>query len=210
MVPRLPHASRLWAIVLAGGEGTRLRPLVQRIHPDGRPKQYAVLVGSRSLLGQTLDRVALIVAPDRTVVVTTRSHAPFFPAELTDSNGPTVLVQPRDRGTGAGVLLPAHWISRKDPHALVAVFPSDHFVGDDRAFADHVEDLARAAGRHPDRILLLGAQPDAPETGYGWIEPGEELDKAPAGGLRRVLRFWSPRPRRPVPAWSAAVSGTRS
>ena len=190
MVARSPQSGRLWSVVLAGGAGTRLRPLVQRIHDDDRPKQYAVLVGSRSLLRQTLDRVGLIAAPEQTVVVTTRSHAPFFSAELPESGGPTVLVQPRDRGTAAGVLLPAHWIARRDPHAMAAVFPSDHFVGDDRVFADHVRDLAVVARRHPGRILLLGARPDAPETGYGWIEPGDELDRAPGGGLRRVARFW--------------------
>jgi mannose-1-phosphate guanylyltransferase len=167
-----------------------LRPLVSRIHPDGRPKQYAVLVGERSLLRQTLDRSALTAPAERTVVVTTKAHAPFFSVEFHDAHGPSVLVQPRDRGTAAGVLLPVHWIARQDPHALVAVFPSDHFVGDDRSFASHVTLLAAAATRHPERILLVGARPDAPETGYGWIEPGGELDRVPAGGLRRVAGFW--------------------
>jgi mannose-1-phosphate guanylyltransferase len=190
MSPRSSYPGLLWSIVLAGGEGKRLRPLVERIHPDGRPKQYAVLMGSRSLLGQTLDRTARIVPPERTVVVTTRSHSPFFSAELRDVDAPAVVAQPRDRGTAAGILLPAHWIARRDPRAWVAVFPSDHFVGDDEAFAAHVADLAAAASRHPDRIHLLGARPEAPETSYGWIEPGGELDRFPAGGLRRVPRFW--------------------
>ena len=165
---------------------------MERIHADGRPKQYAVLTGSRSLLRQTLDRSALIVPPERTVVVVTRAHKPFYSAELPGSRaaGPTLVVQPRDRGTAAGVLLPVHWVARQDPQALVAVFPCDHFIGDDRAFARHVSDLAAAAARHPDELHLLGAVPDGPETGYGWIEPGDELDRAPAGGLRRVVRFW--------------------
>ncbi|HEY1252770.1 MAG TPA: sugar phosphate nucleotidyltransferase, partial [Thermoanaerobaculia bacterium] len=191
MTPGISSSGRLWSVVLAGGEGLRLRPLVERIHTDGRPKQYAVLVGSRSLLRQTLDRTALTVPPERTVVVTTKSHKPFFDAELGASRarGPVLVVQPRDRGTAAGVLLPVHWIARQDPRALVAVFPSDHFIGDDWAFAKHVADLAVVAARHPDWIHLLGAEPDAPETGYGWIDPGDELDRAPAGGLRRVLSF---------------------
>src|SRR6516225_7631286 len=96
-----------WAIVLAGGEGTRLRPLVERIHADSRPKQYAVLVGERSLLRQTLDRVALAIPAERTLVVMTRAHDRFFPAEFSGPGAPTVLVQPSDRGTAAGILLPA-------------------------------------------------------------------------------------------------------
>jgi mannose-1-phosphate guanylyltransferase len=176
---------RFWAVVLAGGRGTRLAPLVRRIHPDGRPKQYAVLMGSRSLLRRTLDRAALAVPPERTVVVATEPHAAFLAEELARGEGPTALVQPVDRGTAAGILLPVHWISWRDPDATVAVLPSDHFIDDDDAFMRHVRELAAAAARHPSRILLAGARPDGPETGYGWIEPGGGL----AGGLRRVRRF---------------------
>lgn len=180
---------RLWAIVLAGGEGTRLRPLVERIHADGRPKQFAVLVGSRSLLRQTLDRVALAVPPDRTVVVTTKAHAPFFASEYSGPGSAKILEQTHDRGTAAGILLPAHWISWRDPRATVAVFPSDHFVADDAAFMRHVASLGAVVERHPNRIVLVAAAPDSAETGYGWIEPGIDLERAAAGDIRTVDRF---------------------
>jgi mannose-1-phosphate guanylyltransferase len=183
------ESGRLWSVILAGGEGTRLRPLVQRIHADGRPKQFAVLLGSRSLLRRTLDRSALLVPPERTVVVTTRAHAPFFASELWGDAPPTVLVQPSDRGTAAGVLLPVHHIWRRDPSAVVLVFPSDHYVGDEGAFMDHAARMGQAAARHPARILLAGAMPDAPETGYGWIEPGAMLERSHGGELRLVDRF---------------------
>ncbi len=177
---------RFWGIVLAGGQGKRLAPLVSRIHGDGRPKQYAVLLGSRSLLRRTLDRVALAVPSERTVVVATKSHSAFLAEEFKDRDAPKILVQPFDRGTGAGVLLPVHWIARQDPDAIVAIFPSDHFIGDDDAFVTHIRGLAAAASRHPTRILLAGACPDSPECGYGWIEPGANL----GGELRAVRRFW--------------------
>ncbi len=177
---------RLWAVVLAGGQGRRLASLVERVHADGRPKQFAVLTGSRSLLRQTLDRVALSVPPERTVVIATEVHAAFLAREVARRDVPKVLVQPTDRGTAAGLLLPVHWIAWRDPKAVVAIFPSDHFVGDDTAFMGHVAEVARQVERHPAHIALLGAQPDAPETGYGWIEPGSELEP----GLRLVRRFW--------------------
>ena len=184
-----PPAGSLWAVVLAGGEGTRLRPLIRRIYSDGRPKQYAVLSGSRSLLRRTLDRVSLAVPAERTVVVVTRTHAPFFPAELSSQHGLKVLVQPADRGTAAGILLPVHWIASRDPLATIAVFPSDHFIGDDAAFMRHVGRLSVVATRHPSRILLVGARPEGPETGYGWIEPGPALEESTSDGVRIVERF---------------------
>lgn len=183
-------AERFWAIVLAGGQGVRLRPLVERLHPDGRPKQFAVLVGERSLLRQTLDRVALAVPAARTVVVGTKPHAPFFGAELAAGRPPHRIVQPRDVGTAAGILLPIHWISWRDPDAVVAVFPSDHYVADDAGFMAHIRALGAVAARHPGRIVLVAARPDAPEPGYGWIEPGVSIEKTPASGdVRAVLRF---------------------
>src|SRR5262249_10515213 len=112
-----PHAAepdqsadpRMWAIVLAGGQGVRLRSLVSRIYGDERPKQYAALLDSRTLLEHTLDRVALLVERERTVVVTMRDHdrylAPYFSGENDTVSHPHVLWQPEDRGTAAGVLL---------------------------------------------------------------------------------------------------------
>ncbi|HLB54697.1 MAG TPA: sugar phosphate nucleotidyltransferase, partial [Gemmatimonadales bacterium] len=155
---------RLWAVVLAGGEGARLRPLTRRVCGDDRPKQYAALVGSRSLLRQTLDRVALRIAVERTVVVTLRAHARYIAAELAGARGLHVLVQPEDRGTAAGVLLPAHWIQRHDPGATIAVFPSDHFIREELAFMDHVAQVAGAVRRGGEGIVLLGATPTAAET----------------------------------------------
>jgi len=200
-VSRFSADARPWAIVLAGGEGSRLRPLVERIHSDGRPKQYAVLTGERSLLRQTLDRTALAIPPERTVVVTTRAHAAYFSGEFADPGAAKVLVQPRDRGTAAGILLPLFWIWWRDPEAIVAIFPSDHFVSDDARFMGHVSALFPAVCRHPDRILLVGVEPDSPDAGYGWIEPGAVLERSSAGDVRTVDRFVE----KPSPAEARAV-----
>lgn len=184
-----PAKGQLWAIVLAGGEGMRLRPLIRRVCGDERPKQYAALVDSRSLLRQTLDRVALAVPREWTVLVTQRRHAGWMAHECAGAPSPRVLVQPEDRGTAAGVLFPAHWIHWQDPEALAVVLPSDHFIVEEAAFMAHVGEVAAFVGRNPEWLVLLGAPPTEPETEYGWIEPGALLDGGTAAPLWQVRRF---------------------
>ncbi len=179
----------LWAIVLAGGEVVRLRSVTRRLYGDDRPKQYAALIGARSLLRQTLDRIGALIPPERTVVVTLASHAPYVETELRGADRPHVLAQSCDRGTAAGVLLPAHWIRRRDADVTVVVFPSDHFVLEESAFMCHVADIARAARHRPDEMILLRARPTEPEAEYGWIEPGETVGRTARDPLSRIRRF---------------------
>ncbi len=179
----------LWAVVLAGGEGTRLRPLARRVCGDERPKQYVPLLSPRTLLAQTLDRVMLGIPPDRTVVSAVQDHARYIAAEMS-GNQARVLIQPAEHGTAPGILFPAHWISWRAPDATVVVFPSDHFILEEAAFMAHVADVATWVARHPDRLVLLGAPPSDAEVEYGWIEPGALLDEAPCGPVREIRRFW--------------------
>ncbi len=84
-------------------------------------------------------------------------------AELTGSRAPQVLVQPVNRGTAARVLFPSHCVQWQDPEATVAVFPSDHFILEERVFMDHVAKVATWV-RHREWVVLLGAQPTEPDT----------------------------------------------
>jgi mannose-1-phosphate guanylyltransferase len=190
----------LWAVVLAGGDGIRLRPLVSRLYGDDRPKQYAALLDSRTLLNQTLDRVSLLVPPERTVVVTMQNHGRYIAGDFEDPAGPHVLWQPENRGTAAGVLLPVHWIHARDPRAVVAVFPSDHFIREETAFMAHVAEVVTFVRRHREWIALLGVQPTEPETEYGWIEPGERVGWTARGPMYRIRRFQE------KPSWETAGS----
>jgi mannose-1-phosphate guanylyltransferase len=184
---------QLWAIVLAGGEGVRLRPLVRRVCGDDRPKQYVPLLGPRTLLCQTLDRVALVIPPVQTVVSSVQSHAGYI-ADGLSSGQARVLIQPAEHGTAPGILYPAHWISCHAPEAIVAIFPSDHFIKEETAFMAHVADVAAWVVRHPDRVVLFGVPPSSAEVEYGWIEPGAVLDAAPCGPVRQIRRFWEKPP----------------
>jgi len=178
-----------WAVVLAGGEGVRLRAFVRRAFGDERPKQFCPLLGPRSLLRQTLDRVGRLVPPARTVVVGVERHERYLAAELGERPGPKVLKQPESRGTAAAVLLAAEWIAARDPHATVAFFPSDHFIREEAVFVEHVADVARFIRRQPGWLVLLGVPPSEPEPEYGWIEPGERVAWTGRAPLYRVRRF---------------------
>jgi mannose-1-phosphate guanylyltransferase len=199
-VDSVSPGDRLWAVVLAGGQGVRLRPLARRVCGDDRPKQYVPLLGARTLLEQTLDRVALGVPAARTVVVTVKNHARYVAPDRSPSARPRVLAQPDDRGTAAGILFPAHWISWRDPEATVAVFPSDHFALEEAAFMEHVAAVAAWVHEHADRIVLLGAAPSGPEVEYGWIERGAVLGRAGGGAICTIRRFWE----KPSPEAAAA------
>ena len=182
-----PHA---WGVVLAGGKGMRLRALTRHLYGEDRPKQYAVLTGLKSLLRQTLDRVSLLIPPERTIVVTMAGQGSYMSAELRqESPMPHVLEQPKDRGTAAAVLLAAHRIMAQDPQAILIVLPSDHFVADDEVFMEHVAEIVESLERFPERIVLLGAEPSEPETDYGWIELGEPLPRSGRRPMHRVLSF---------------------
>jgi mannose-1-phosphate guanylyltransferase len=149
------------------------------------------VLGSRSLLRQTLDRIRPVISSEQTVVVTHRDHERYLGAVLDGAPVGRALVQPEDRGTAAGVVLPTYWISWCDPEAIVAVFPSDHFISDDRAFMEQVADVIEAVRQHPDRLVVLGAVPTDPDAGYGWIEPGEVVAWTPAGeAISCVNQFW--------------------
>lgn len=178
----------LWTLVLAGGDGTRLQGLTRQLTGSPIPKQYCRILGDRSLLEATLDRLAPLAPPARTLAVVNRSHLPLARPQLAALPAENVLVQPQNRDTGPGILMSLLELGRRDPEAMVAMFPSDHDVRDVRAFRRCVAEMAALVARHPKRIALLGARPDRVETGFGYIAPGARLAGA-LGAAFRVRTF---------------------
>ncbi len=158
-----------WAIVLAGGEGTRIQPLIERCLGFACPKQYFTFCGRRSMLEHTIDRAVELVGEDRVITVTGCGHSRFLRIQRVRG---MVMEQPVSRGTGAGILLPASYIHRQDPEATVLIFPSDHFISPKTDFLEQVTHAQTCAARIAERMILLAAVPDHPETEYGWVEPG--------------------------------------
>jgi mannose-1-phosphate guanylyltransferase len=177
----------VWAVVLAGGQGTRLQAFLRQTLGTERPKQFCRIIGTRSMLRHTWDRGARLLDPDRMVTIVTAGQEPYL---LDEEHVPgRVLVQPANKETAPGLLLPLLWIAQQDPRAVVAIFPADHFVWEEQRFITHVRSAVRAAQRYPDRLVVLGVEADGPDHGYGWMAPGLPCDGGGAE-LYHVRRFW--------------------
>jgi mannose-1-phosphate guanylyltransferase len=177
-------------VVLAGGDGVRLRPLSRLIAGDDRPKQFCRIFGDRTLLAQTRSRLAPVVEDEHTLFVVTKSHEAYYREELKGVHSSRLIVQPKNKGTGAAIAAAVLRISAIDPDAVIAFIPSDHFYRSERHFQSCVTSAIDTAAEWQESIVLLGAQATHAETEYGWIEPGASAAGDFSGNLHRVQRFW--------------------
>ncbi len=187
--PCAPHPD-LWAVVLAGGNGTRLRRFLRQAIGSERRKQFCAITGTRSMLWHTWDRAARVVDPARIVTVLTAGQEQYLDGEARWGVPGTVLVQPGNRETAPGLVLPLLWIARRDPGATAAVFPADQFVWREERFARSVRTALAAAESWPHRLTLLGVEAEGPETGYGWITPGPALAPGSSRDSSGCLACW--------------------
>ncbi len=163
----MPHASR-HAVVMAGGSGTRFWPRSRR----RAPKQLLPIVGTRTLLQETVRRVAPIARD--VLVVTSHSQARRVRAQLRSMPAARVLVEPRGRNTAAAIALAALHVRRADPDGVMAVLPADHAIGAPAVFRADVR-LALEVAERTGALVTLGIRPTYPETGYGYIRPGPKV-----------------------------------
>src|ERR1051326_3257663 len=178
--------SERWGVILAGGDGARLRSLTRFISGDDRPKQFCPLVGGQTLLNQTRVRIAPSIPADRTLFVLTRAHERFYSKELPDVPAKQLVVQPENRGTLPAIFCALLRIVSRNPAAMVAFFPSDHHYTAEARFMAGVEAAFETVDRDPESVILFGAAALYPEVEYGWIEPEDR----PGGVLPRVKGFW--------------------
>jgi len=157
-----------WSVLLAGGEGTRLRGLSHDASGRHCPKQFCAFGPGPSLLRRSVERAAALVPKSRIVAVVTEPQRRWWASELDDLHEANIVVQPRNRGTAPAVLWSLLRILNEDSEARVMVFPSDHFVHQEPILRQSLQEaLASAEGN----VVLLGAMPRRADTDLGWIQP---------------------------------------
>lgn len=169
-----------YAVIMAGGSGTRFWPLSRRT----RPKQFLTLgPDGRSLLRATAERAWKVLSPECTLVVTGESQRHLVEEALPELAEDQILGEPMGRNTAPCIGWAASHVQRRQDGALMAVLPADHYIGDEAGYADAIRQGLSAAA-HGDYVTI-GLRPTRPETGYGYIEVGAELEP----GVFKARRF---------------------
>lgn len=156
--------SPFWAVIPAGGSGTRLWPLSRA----ARPKFLLPLIGEASLLQETANRIGALTSIERTLVVCGPAHAAAIARQLPALPEGNLIVEPTPRGSGPAIVLAAALIHRLDPNAIMGSFAADHDVTDRSSFERAVRTAIEAA--RDGWLVTIGLTPTRPETGYGYIE----------------------------------------
>ncbi len=175
----------LHVVIMAGGKGERLWPVSS---PD-LPKQLIPFIGNRSLLRETFERSLELASPDNIYVVTSRNLAARVAEELPELPAGNVLGEPIGKNTAPCIGYAAVFITKKDPEAVMAVFPSDHLIREPAKLRDAIFFGNKALQSHPELLITLGIVPDRPETGFGYIAPEAVLLNQGEITIKRVRSF---------------------
>jgi len=159
-----------FSVIIAGGKGTRFWPLSRA----RRPKQLLKIVGPKSLIAATVERVDFLSGSRQTLVVTVADQLDLIRRELKNLPKTNFLAEPQGRNTAPCIGLAALEVVRREPEAIMIVLPADHWVGDSAAFRRTINAAVRLAKQH-DQLITIGIRPAYPETGYGYIIRGKAL-----------------------------------
>lgn len=168
------------AVILAGGAGTRLRPLSS----DENPKQFLKLFDGQSLLQRTYARLRQLVEADAIYVSTNEQYRAKSLEQLPQLPPANVLTEPARRNTAPAIALCTFTIASRLGDCVVGFLPSDHFIGDEEEFV-RVLDRAFAFAESHEDLVTIGIDPTEPNTGFGYLELGDAI----APGVIRLLRF---------------------
>lgn len=169
------------ALIMAGGKGTRFWPL----STEEKPKQFLNLVGEKTMIQMTVDRILPIIPIERVFVCTGQKYIDLVKEQLPDLPEKNIIVEPEGRNTAPCITLSSIIIERYYKNSTMIVLPSDHLIKNESEFRNIIKKGADFLDENNDGIITLGMKPDRPETGYGYINYGEDVDL----GIKKVSKF---------------------
>jgi mannose-1-phosphate guanylyltransferase len=175
--------SDFYAVIMAGGSGTRLWPLSRQ----NRPKQAIELIGDRTMFQYAVDRLDTLLPPERVLVVTASDHVEALAAQVPGLPRENFVVEPMGRGTAGAIGLAALHLQRRDPQAVMAVLTADHYIRDVDKFRRVLAAAARLA--RAGHIVTLGIQPSFPATGFGYIRRSQLVQQVDGFDVYKVEAF---------------------
>jgi mannose-1-phosphate guanylyltransferase len=189
----MSDTTHVWGLVLAAGDGSRLRALTTKPCGTAVPKQFCSLHGGHSLLEDAVGRAAGLADAKRICAIVAEQHRQWWSEMHVLGRLPpgNVIVQPRNRGTGIGILYSLLHIMAKDPQAQVVLLPADHYVREEEVLHEGLTQAIARVARSKDRPVLLGLTPDEVDTDLGYILPA---GRDPQGGLGVARFVEKPRP----------------
>ena len=183
-MPRTNDFAHAYAVILAGGSGTRFWPLSRR----KRPKQLLNLLGPHTLLEETVARIRSVIPPERIYVFTNGLLRSEVARCLPDISRERIVAEPAARNTAPTIGLAAHEILRRDADGVMVVLPSDHIITRPAAFRSALRAACRWASTEG-RSVILGLKPTRPDTGYGYVRKGAHAGRAAGQEIYTVERF---------------------
>ena len=173
------NQENLYAVIMAGGKGTRFWPASRASHP----KQLLAITGSDPMIRATVDRILPVIPGRRILVVTGQAHAQAIQNLLPDLPPENIVVEPMGRNTAPCIGLAAHLVLQKDPDGVMLVLPADHMIQKEGKFLTLAQTGARLA-EEKEALITFGITPGYPETGYGYIEAEPETQASQAMPVR--------------------------
>jgi len=172
-----------YAVIMAGGSGTRLWPLSREL----RPKQSLKLIGERTMFQHAVERLAPVFDARQICVVTRAEHAAILHEQTPQLPNDNFILEPEGRGTAPAIGLAAIYLKRKDPHAIMAVLTADHYIVDTKTFCNTLGVAAQIA--QEGHLVTLGIRPSFASTGFGYIQQGEKVGNVDGLQVYRVKKF---------------------